>query len=203
MLSCLPLPFNYRIQHSEYVFTGSCMTGLQMYCESALYRAVFRRASAALVRLEILGNWPALHPWAKHELETVTPVLMVLSWLPARLQTTLARAGLTIFVKFWEGGILALAAPVPDTYTFWEWQSGPELRCWMGKAVPTVWGLCFGWGWLLMGAEIMMCMVTKPSLKTREHHCLNCPDAPCGTAPTSHWFLFQDTTSCYLYCRKT
>lgn len=82
------------------VFTGSCMTGLQMYCESGLYCAVFRRSSAALVHLEILGNWPALHPWAKHELETVTPVLMVLSWLPARLQTTLARTGLTIFLHF-------------------------------------------------------------------------------------------------------
>lgn len=191
MLSCLPLPFNYSIQHSEYVFTGSCVTGLQMYCESGLYCAVFRRSSAALVHLEILGNRPALHPWAKHELEPVTPVLVVLPWLLARLQTTLARAGLTVFVKFWEGGILALAAPVPDTCTFCEWQSEPELRCWMGKAVPTAWGLCFGWGWLWMWAEIMVYMVTKPSLKIREHHCLNCPDAPCGTAQLHMDFYFR------------
>ena len=97
MLSCLPLPLNYSIQHSENGFTGSCMTSLQMYRERGLYCAVFRRLSTALVCLEILGNWLALHPGAKHELEAMTPVFMVLCWLLARLQTMLARTGFTIF----------------------------------------------------------------------------------------------------------
>ena len=59
----------------------------------------------------------------------MTPVFMVLSWLLARLQTMLARTGFTIFAKFRKGGILALAAPMPDTYTLCEWQAEPELRC--------------------------------------------------------------------------
>jgi len=54
---------------------------------------------------------------AKDELEAMTPVLMVLSRLLARLQTMLARTGLTTFANLWEGGILALAVPMPDTHT--------------------------------------------------------------------------------------
>lgn len=121
------------------------MTDLQMYHERGLYCAVFRRLSTTLVWLEILGNWLALHPGAKHELETMTLVLMVLSWLLAKLQTMLARTGLIISAKVREGGILILAAPVLDPYTLCECQSEPELRCRMDKAVPTVGGLCFVW----------------------------------------------------------
>lgn len=121
------------------------MTGLQMYRERGLYCAVFRKLSTALVCLETLGNCLTLHLGVKHELEAMTPVLTVVSRLLARLQTMLARTGLTIFAKVLEGDILALAAPMPDPYVLCEWQSEPELRCQMDKAVPAVGGLHFGW----------------------------------------------------------
>lgn len=82
-----------------------------------------------MVCLEILGNWLALHTGVKHELEAMAHVPMVVSWLLGRLQTVLARTGLTIFAKVQEGGILTLAAPVPDPSALCKWQSEPELRC--------------------------------------------------------------------------
>lgn len=93
------------------------MTGFQIYHEMGLCCADFRRLTTASVCLEILKNRLALHPGVKRELEASTPVLTVLPWLLVRLQTMLARTGLTIFAKVREGGILALAAPVSDTYT--------------------------------------------------------------------------------------
>lgn len=42
-----------------------------------------------------------------------------------------------------------------------------------------------------MWAEIISCVVTKPSLRTREHHCLNCPHAASGTARLHIDFYFR------------
>lgn len=202
MLSCLPLPFNCSIQHSECVYrklhdrSPNVLWEWVILCCLQEVECCF---GASGNPRELASLTPVSETWTGDRDSCAHGALLAAGQAPDHAGKNRAY---NIFT-FWEGGILALAAPVPDTYTFYEWQSGPELGCWMGKAVPTVWGLCFGWGWLLMWAEIMMCMVTKPSFKTREHHCLNCPDAPCGTAPTSRWLLFQDTTSCYLYCRKT